>query len=150
MAEEAAWAGVIVSLVSLVVAIFAFRKSVQASDEANSFQQRLVEIEEHREKDRLSANLRAELRKTERSYRLYLINDGAVEATNVSVKMDGDQLKDHPAGSASKDLGSVIGPSSEISCMLMVHRGCMPPFDIELTWNDDSGQQRSYKSTLTF
>ncbi len=130
MGDAAGWVGVGVSGVAVVVSIAALWKSSLAQRKANAAQQRIVEIEEHREKDRLAvgkrAELRAELRKTARgTSRLYVINEGPAGARNVAVSLDEKPLLDHEAGGA--ELTSTIGPHSEVSCILSVHSTCAPP-----------------------
>jgi len=44
----------------------------------------------------------------------------------------------------------MIGPESEISYCMAVSNSCHPPFELEATWDDDSGQQGRYGTTLTF
>ena len=152
MCDYASWAGIVVGLGSLAVSIIAVVKSSRAQHEANDVNRRLVEIEEKREQDRLAgstrAELRAELRITARNTtRLYVINYGLAEARNVTVTLDKKPLAKHEAG--GDELASTIGPKSEVSCILMTHMMCAPPFGIEITWEDDSGEPRSYSSTLT-
>ena len=154
MGDEATLAGVVVSGAALVVSIFALIKSSRAQLEANDAQKRIVEIEENRERDRLAATqraeLRAELRKTAKSTdRLYVINDGTAPARNVVVLLDGKPLSDHPVAVKGDELGAVIGPKSETSCIMGMDMGCAPPFEIEISWEDDSNEPQSYKSTLT-
>ncbi len=161
MGDTAAWVGSIISTAALIVSIVALLKSARAQREAlaaqreaNDAQRRIVEIEEQREKDRIRvarrAELRAALRRAGNSYRLYLINDGECDARNVAVTLDGKPLAEHPIALHDMTMSSVIGRRSEASCILGIHLGCGPPFDIEITWDDDSQERRSYKSTLTF
>jgi len=154
MGDMAAWVGVGVSVAALTVSIIALCLSLRAQREATSAQQRIVEIEEQREEDRLSlvkrAELRAELRKSDTyACRLYIVNSGSAEARNVNVVLDGQSLAEHSVGGHGKTLGPLIGPESETSCILTTHAGCAPPFEIHITWEDDSEQLREYRSTLT-
>jgi len=154
MSDAVSWVGVGVSGAALSVSIIALWKSSRAQRKAHAAQQRIVEIEEQREKDRLAvvkrAELRAELRKTETyATRLYIVNGGPAEARNVNVVLDGQSLSEHPAGTHGNELGSVIGPESETSCILRTSSLWAPPFQIQITWEDDSEQLRAYRSTLT-
>lgn len=140
---------------SLIVAIIAICKSAKAQKEANSAQQRLVEIEEQRETVRQQhakqAALRPSLRKTDRAgYRLSVFNDGESEARSISVLMDGVRLDDHCSAVHGSQLPTMVGPNSEVSCLLAFSHQCAPPFGIELAWEDDSGTPGSYKGVLTF
>jgi hypothetical protein len=143
-----------ISAGSLVVAISALVVSVFANRKANANQQRLVEIEEQRENDRqiqkLSAQLRPELRRTGKGERLVIINQGNAEARNVRVTMDGKPLSEHKASVSNDRLPDMVGANSEISCLLALAMGCTPPFDVDVTWDDDSGDGKRYKTTLTF
>lgn len=143
-----------ISAGSLVVAIIALIVSVLSNRKANATQERLVEIEEQREKDRqaqrLSAQLRAELRKKGNSYRLVIINQGDAEARNVRVMMDGKPLSEHNVAVSNDRLPDVVGANAEVSCLLAITQGNAPPFDIEIKWDDDSGNDKEYRTTLTF
>ena len=151
----AEWVAILISAVSLLFSFFAFRRSSGAQREANAAQQRIVEIEERREHDRLAeakcAELRPELRASGgNSYRLYIANAGVVEAKNVRVIMDGQPLAEHPAAARNDAMPTFVGPQSEIGCLLRLHTQCQPPFEMEVIWDDDSGMNRSYRTTVTF
>jgi hypothetical protein len=155
MSELAAWAGDVVSILALVVSVMALRKSTQAQREANLAQKRIVEIEEAREKDRLvetkRAEIRAALRKTgSSSYRIYIINDGQAGARNIVAMMDGKPYREHRGAMREFDVPATLGPNSEASLPIGIHSGCVPPFDLRITWDDDSGTGREYHTTLTF
>lgn len=99
----------------------------------------------------LRAELRPELRQTGRgSDRLYLVNHGMAEARNIRVKLDGVPLAEHRAAVRGDSLPSLVGPGGEISCLLGTNLQCAPPFQIEVQWDDDSGSDRTYRTTLTF
>lgn len=136
---------ILISAGSLLVAIIALVVSIVANKKTNAARQRLVEIEEQREKVRqkqmLSAQLHAELRKTGSS-RLAIINKGYAEARNLRVTVDGRLLL--------KQLPDVVGANSEVSCPWGIYFGCSPHVKIELKWDDDSGNDREYRTTLTF
>ncbi len=143
-----------VSAGSLVVAIIALIFSTLSHRKANSIQQQLFEIEQQRQNDRqkqrLSAQLFTELRKKENSYRLVLINQGNAEARNVRIMMDGKPLVEHTVSISNDILPDVVGAKSETSCLLGIHMGNGPPFNIEVKWDDDSGNDKKYRTTLTF
>jgi len=154
MNETASWAGVIIGVGSLIVSMIAVWKSSQAQREANAVQKRIVEIEEQREREKLfeakQANLRAELRKVERrTYRLYLVNHGKAEAHNIRIKLDGTPLAEHCAAVQNDRMPVFLGPGAECSVLLAISSVCAPPFEIEITWDDDYGTDRTYRTTLT-
>lgn len=157
------------ALGALLVATLAFlhswrvgRKADQAMREANdvakqnlAVQERLAQIEQSRENDRLmqalQAVLTAELRQTDRGgHRLFIANTGQGTARNLAITLNGKPLAEHPATSGNKDEITLIGPRSEVSCVLGLTRGCRPPFEFEATWDDDSGRQGRFSTTLTF
>jgi hypothetical protein len=154
MVDFVSWGGLAVAVGSLIVSIIAFKKSTHAQDEANAVQKRLVEIEEQREQERQlsirQASLRPELREvSNNSYRLYLINEGSAVANNVRVLLDGNPINEHAARSYEEP-PNLVGPNSEVSVLLSISFDCVPPFGIEVRWDDASGSDRSYIGTLTF
>lgn len=148
---------------SFVVSIFALGVSYCTQGKANKLQQRIVEIEEQRDRDMINAtqkaDLRAEIGEIEGcSARLFIKNDGASEARNIRVKMDGVPIEEHPAGNKISDQ---VGPHAVISCDLIIGDTSIsfirmptsvrkhPPFTIEITWEDNSGQNGLYRTTIT-
>jgi len=147
---------------ALVQSWRAGREASKATREANDLikrqvvlQDRLTQIEQSREHAKLmqslQAVLRAELRKTDRSsWRLFVANTGQGTARNVAITLDGKPLLEHDAVPRGEQETKMIGPESEISYCMAICSGCCPPFDLEATWDDDSGQQGRYGTTLTF
>lgn len=154
MSDTAAWGAAAIAGGSLVVSVFALFKSSHAQREANAAQKRIVEIEEQRDQARQAegrqAVLRPELRKTARGTdRLYIVNHGKAEARNVRVEVDGRSLAEYPAALGNDSMPDLIGPRSEVSCLLAFYQDCAPPFAIGITWDDDSAQGRTYRTTVT-
>lgn len=155
MADLISVSGLVLSAGSLVVSVVALLKSNHAQHEANVVQKRLVEIEEQREKDRkaelVQAKLRPELRKTSRgSHRLYIVNQGDVEARNIRVEVDDKPLIEHAAAVRGDSLPDFVGPHCEISCLLDLHFGCAPPFKIRVRWDDDLRKDKKIETILTW
>lgn len=147
--------GVVIAAGSLVVAILALRRSDNAQREANEVQLRLVELEEQREAERKSRESKAmlvpSLRKTDKSnYRLQIVNDGMAEARDVRVLLDGTPSSKHCSAVGGETIPPIVGPGSTVSCLLGIHMQCAPPFNIEISWEDDSGDSGSFKGVLTF
>jgi len=146
----------IISAFALVVSIVALWRGEKAHREANAAQRRIVEIEEQRERERrlsaLQASLYPRLSRTERgSYRLCLVNSGKAEARNVRVELNGVPLNEHPVAVRGSDIPTLIGPNSEVRCVLSItHDSPPPPYEMEIRWDDDSGMDRVYRGTLTF
>lgn len=138
------------------------REASKATREANdlikqqvALQERLTLIEQSREHAKLinslQAVLRAKLCKTGgNNWRLFVINTGQGTARNVTITLDGKPLLEHPAVPHGEQETKLIGPESEISYCMAVSFGCTPPFELAATWDDDSGQQGRYSTTLTF
>ena len=118
-------------------------------------QQRITQIEESRERDRViqsrKAYLRAELQEyKQNSYHLVIENVGQGTARNVKAELDGKPIMDHPAIASSQQEIGTIGPGSEISYIAAITYDCSPPFEFKVTWEDDSGEPGEYETTLTF
>ncbi|MEQ6360493.1 hypothetical protein V7D15_12520 [Thermoanaerobacter thermohydrosulfuricus] len=153
-----------ISIASLILSVIAIYWSNKLQKQSNDLQERIVRIEEEREYERKvksrQANLRAELRKEEMGYKLYLINSGEAEARNISIKINGKPLKyslDHDALKPEQGGASVYGlipqhisPSSELGYFIWVSPECYPNFEIELKWDDDYQKDRIRKDVLTF
>jgi hypothetical protein len=147
---------------ALVQSWRAGREASKATREANglikqqvAIQDRLTQIEQSREHVKLiqslQAVIRAVLRKTERSsWRLFVMNTGQGTARNVTITLDGKPLLEHGVVPRGEQEAKRIGPESEISYCMAVSFSCHPPFEFEVTWDDDSGQQGRYGTTLTF
>lgn len=155
MGDVASWLGVLVAAGSLCVAVIALRRSGRAAAEANDVNRRMVAIEEQRESERRANAQRAVLRPSLRksgtsSYRLVVENAGASAARNVDVRLDGKPFGEHDAAIQNDTLPTMVGPSSEVTCLLGLHLQCAPPFQIEMTWDDDSSERGRYEGTLTF
>ncbi len=148
------WINSLIAVISLVVSIIALVLSLRAQGKANASQKRIVEIEEHRDEQKRresqQASLRAELRGTEGSERLYIVNLGAAEARNVRVILDGKPLEEHCAIVGGDSLASLVGGGAEVSCLLAIYQTCAPPFECEVRWDDDSRKDRLYRTTLTW
>jgi hypothetical protein len=148
------WINALLAIGSLIVSVIALILSLRAQGQANAAQKRIVEIEERRDQERrldsLQARLQAELRDVGGgSERLYLVNHGMAEARNVRVTLDGKSFAKHCAVVGGDSLPSLVGPGAEVSCLLAIHMQCAPPFECEVRWDDDSGPDRLYRTTLT-
>lgn len=150
----ASWIGDGISVISVIVAVIALIKSDGAQRQANASQKRIVEIEEGRESDRNSEAKQAILRPRiwrhgSGDYRLHIENQGKAEARNVNMLLADMPFLDHPAVPKGETLCTLIGPGTDVSYCLAIAFGCAPPFDLVLTWDDDSKTGNSYRTTLT-
>lgn len=158
------------AIVSAVIAVFALiqsgragRDATKASREANdlikqqvTFQERLTQIEQSREharlKQELQANLRAEIRKPQgkNAYELGIRNTGKGTARNIFITLDGKPLSKHEDVLDCSEQTLIIGPESQISFMVVSTFDSPTNYALEATWDDDSGQQGKYSTTLTY
>lgn len=160
--EIIAVASACIAGLALVQSWLAGRKATKATAEANdlikqqvALQDRLTQIEQSREHAKLMQSLQAvirtELRQTDGgNYRLFIVNTGQGTARNIAIALDGKPLLEHEAIPRGEQEAKAIGPESEISYCMATHMQCAPPFELEATWDDDSGQQGRYGTTLTF
>lgn len=148
ISDAIAIGSVCVAVLSLAAAVYFGVKNIR-------LQQRLLELEQEREKAKyvqsLQAQIRAGLRETgPSSWRLVVANTGRGTARNVRARLDGVPLLEHDAIPGGEQEVMTIGPDSEISYCMAITRACRPPFEFDVTWDDDSGQQGRYGTTLTF
>lgn len=148
---------------SLIVSIIAVIISGIAVYISWRTQNRLVDIEDAREKDRLAekqkANLTAiikmeELRRSGTSRiirKCYLVveNKGLNEARNIKIVLDDTPLMEHPGILNTQSEIKQVGPESSFRYELAVTGGSNVPSRAEITWEDDSGEPGKYSTTLT-
>jgi hypothetical protein len=164
----------VIAIVSVCIAglalgwsIWAGRKASVATAKANelhkqqnvlheqhvAIQKHLVQIEEWRDGEKqiqsLKAIIRAELGTTDSGHdRLFVLNKGQGTARNVKITLDGEPLLEHEAIPDGEEEAKTIGPESEVSYCVIISMDCVPSFEFEATWDDDSGQQGQYCTTL--
>ena len=96
------------------------------------------------------ARIRAELvHEGGGAYTLHVINDGESEARDVVVEMDGAPLIEHPAFPGNQEPISFVGPRAYVRRLLVGASGRVPPWQISITWTDDSGPGRTFRSELS-
>jgi hypothetical protein len=136
----------------LAVIWFGLRNQRLARENAD-LQKRLLGIEEARERDRqvaaTKARISAGIEKRGNSDRLVIRNSGPVVAENVSALLDRTPLLQHPAIPGGEQEKRRIGPNSEISYLMALNFQTHPPFDLQITWTDASGEPGSYGTTLS-
>ena len=133
-------------------------RSASAAEEANRIQTRIVAIEEERqrqtalnEKKALLLARRDPSSKFASMWDLVVCNQGAATARNLVVTLAGKPFDMVDSGGASSPkCRSVIAPGGQMR-HLLVSGGTeiRPPFECDLSWDDDSGIRGSWKSTLT-
>jgi len=81
---------------------------------------------------------------------LVIQNEGLCEARNVEVRLDDKPIMEHPAISKrSKEIKFINSNSSIIYDLDLNMRGGDRPRECEISWQDDSGIEGHYKTTLT-
>jgi len=144
----------VISVVAVAVAIYFGIKTHHLGKENADLQRRLVKIEEAKEYERKKVTSQARLQAAivdhgQHNYRLVIENAGDCEARNVELKMDGQPFDDHQAAVSSDGKINHIGPHSQATRLLALTMGCAPPFECEISWEDDSNEVGHYQTTLT-
>jgi len=147
----------IISIIAAVISAFAIGVSIWTHNRNHKLQARIVALEEAREKDRLAekqkANLTARIMREPgtRNMRDLLVieNSGHGEARNIKIILANKPILEHPAVLQGTNEVTKVGPNSHIQYLLALCMGNYPPFDIEITWEDDSGESGKYSTTLT-
>lgn len=147
------WASVVLSVVAIWVSIWAVKRANSAQRESNTYQARLVALEEGREARRdeecRKAVLRGEIQHKGNGYRLYIINGGQAEARNIRVTMDdafeGVDIYDNSPIPSRLDPGASV-PYKNI----FTNEGTPDSFvlPINLLWDDDFASGRTYTREL--
>jgi hypothetical protein len=75
-------------------------------------------------------------------------NEGEAGAWDVRVILDGKPLLEHPIISIGEKEVRKINRREEVKYIAKVTLACAPPYDISIQWNDESGEDRQYRSTL--
>jgi hypothetical protein len=144
-----------IAIISVVAAIFfGFRGQILVKKNT-ILQKRLVEIEEARELERKKATSQGQLTARiqnygQYNYRLLIENSGDAAAHDINLIMDGKPFDQHPAAVNGDGEITSIGPHSQATRLLAITMGCAPPFELEISWVDDSGEMGHYQTTLTF
>ncbi len=152
----------IISIIAAVVSAIAIGVSIWTHNRNHKLQARIVALEEAREKDRLAekqkANLAAQIvsdsykniagGQTPR-HKLRIDNSGIVEAQNIKITLDDNPLLEHPAIPPNTEEVTKVGPSSFFQYLLALSTQTAPPFELVITWEDDSGEPGKYSTTLT-
>ena len=144
------WLSVTALVISLVSAAVAW----SASRKQNDMQQRLLDLESARERDRVaernSAALRAEfVEHAGGGHKLHVTNEGAAAARAINIQIDGAPLEESPRALVRPgEMLRILGPGAEVSYHVPVHHGIIPFFHIELQWIDDSGVPGKWESQL--
>ena len=147
-----------IAVIAAIVSALAALASIRAARKSIAAQNRMLQIEEARERDRVlqfkKANLIASLIREpgSRTIRdlLRIENTGDAEARDLNVILDGHPVLEHPAMPRGQDEVRQVGPRSHFQYLIAVSFQTKAPSDVRITWSDDSGEPGSYRTTLTF
>ena len=149
-----------VAIVAAIISGLAALASIAAARRSVTAQNRLLEIEEQRERDRVSEIQRARLvarivreepslgRKT-KNYYLEIENLGQSSANSITILLDDGPLFDHPTMLDKTDEVRQVGPQSSFRYILAPSLSTRLPQRVTIAWGDDSGEQGHYETTLT-
>jgi hypothetical protein len=140
----------VVSLAALIVSALAWRSSRRNAEQ-------LLDIESTLKRDRLSEGIKAVLvarlvtedRGNHEAHFLVIENRGEATARQVRGSLDGTRFREHRVWWEDPPDDLQLKPGSAVRFVLAISNECPPPFELDLTWTDDSGQPGHYQTTLT-
>ena len=134
------------SAIAIIISLwFAIRQS--------KWQARLLHLEEAEEQRRStasqSAKLRAVLDRIGKSPALLVMNDGAAEARDISIKIDGIPIAQHHNVLSGGQEVRQLGPGGSARYMLALISGTPPLIQVEIGWADGAGEAQRWRSDLS-
>lgn len=155
-----AFIGIVISLISVAVAIWSARKSNSFSKEQTDLQRRVVELEEQRERERKLKEDRADLRAiisykpgkegySEYASHIKVDNSGGMKAENIRMYVDGDPVTQHRYMMQHNDykIGS-LNPGGPQLWAIHITEDAPETCEIELKWDDETGKDYSWKERV--
>ncbi|MCH8842658.1 MAG: hypothetical protein IID61_06725 [SAR324 cluster bacterium] len=140
---------------AIVVSIIALILSLVANKRGLKLQARMVEIEEARDLEGRKAKVQASFSRLGPNHkngpiiRLRVENQGPGQARDVAVMLDREPIRRHRAclqGSGDLEI-SELGPGVHFDWLLADWYG--PRAEIEITWDDDSGDHNQFRSNIS-
>lgn len=144
----------VMSFVTFLVALSAAGASAWAAYTAWRFGKDMSAMEQSRERDRREAAQSAGLVTTLEHlrqpgcYALHVENNGASEARNIEITLNGRPLSKFPKIYPDPEANYTIGPGSTLDFRWKTSAELSPPFAAKIKWSDDSGKPGLYKTTL--
>ena len=142
-----------IAIASVVIAVVALVVAIRAEKKASIMSAKQLAIEEGRDSERRQearqARLVPEIRLVGTSHKLFVRNDGMAAARDVVVMLDGEPFEAHRVALRAHQIPVEIGPTSEVSCLILITLSYAPPNHAKLTWTDDSGVPGSYEGGIT-
>jgi hypothetical protein len=143
----------VLSVLALFVSIASAVLAWWIARQQNSLQGRLLELENARERDRLkaarSARLSATVETDGRETSLLLRNHGSAAARDVRLQLDGRSALQHPLIPGGIEEVTIVGPGASTRYPLAPTFGMGRVVDVQVEWNDDSGEPGTWQSHLT-
>lgn len=154
MSEPSAWTAVGISIVAVVASVFAIIASSRASARSNDLQERLLRLENTRERDRRTAvkraNVVAFMTGSVNNQRLFFRNEGEGTARGIEVRVDGQTLEDYAYIIAPDRPITTLGPKAEASVIVANQFGAPDGIHVTVTWEDASELAGRWESDLSF
>ena len=147
------WPSIALGVAALAVSAWAVIESRRTSKSQRLLQERLFTLESARERDRVlhakRAQLEAAIVHLGSDYRLVVQNSGEAEARAVKVLVDDKSLAESGAVLLSKDEEvTLFGPGVQVRYIMPIVMGSPMRYDVQLEWEDDSGQPGRWRSQL--
>ena len=136
----------VASAIAILIALWSAVQSYRSAKQQNEWQERLLHLEELEARSRSaasqSARLRAFLDRNTAFPTLSIVNDGATEARDISVRIDGTPILEHrPQGHfIVRDQKEVrhLGPGGSTRYILTRTKGSSSIFQVEISWADEA------------
>jgi hypothetical protein len=149
----AAVVSVFVSLFAVFLAYRVARRQAEAASENVRLQERLLHLEEARERDRRATMSRAGVTASiedrgRADYRLVVRNQGEATAREIRVTIDGVPVLEHPLVPRGVKEVRTLASGVEAPYLLAFSHGRSPILDVRIEWIDDSGVPGRWASEL--
>ena len=145
------------SAIAIVLSLWSAVQSHRSAKRQSEWQARLLHLEEAEARSRSraaqSAKLRAVLNRGGKSPALLVTNDGAAEARNISIKIDGTPILKHRIVLRTllinqKEIRQ-LGPGGSARYMLALTMGTPSLIQVEIGWADEASAAQSWRSNLS-
>jgi hypothetical protein len=138
-----------IALLALVVSIISLAVTWRLGHRQNALE---LAREQDRQRDAKRAQLVATVVRRERGPGftpeafLHVRNDGRATARNVAMSFDGRPFREHPLTEHGEPAVPSIGPGTDVRFFLKYTD--QRTFELELTWDDDTGEPGRWTSTM--
>ena len=149
--------GLVISAIAILISLWSAVQSDRSAKRQSEWQERLLHLEEAEARRRSRAaelaKLRAVLDRNTTSPALLVINDGAAEARDISVRIDGTPILEHrPRGHfivrEQKEIRQ-LGPGGSTRYILTRTTGIASLFQVEISWVDEASAAQGWRSELS-